>query len=243
MRTLLVGDIHGCLDELQALLDRAGLCAGDQVVALGDLVDRGPASPAVVALFQRGEVSGVTLRALMGNHEDRHLRGRGGTGVLAASQQMTAAQFGGLDSPAYHEALDWMETLPLWFEQPDQRVLAVHGALTADSSVRRVPRDVLVGKLRATMRLRKQGWWPWYARWADWASSKPRWRGWTVVVGHRHYLGNGRPLVHEHGHVRVVGIDTGCCRGGFLTGLLLPEHRFVRVRAARRHWPPAEPTT
>src|SRR5687768_17437458 len=72
LRTLVVGDIHGCFDELERLLDRAGLSAGDQVVALGDIVDRGPQGPRVVAFFRqgRGAVS------LMGNYELKHVRAR-----------------------------------------------------------------------------------------------------------------------------------------------------------------------
>jgi serine/threonine protein phosphatase 1 len=46
--TLIIGDIHGCYFELQALLDKAGLGAGDAVTGIGDVVDRGPESPQVV---------------------------------------------------------------------------------------------------------------------------------------------------------------------------------------------------
>ena len=46
---LVVGDIHGCYDELQALLDAAGVADDDEIIALGDVVDRGPASPQVLS--------------------------------------------------------------------------------------------------------------------------------------------------------------------------------------------------
>ncbi|MBN2431220.1 MAG: metallophosphoesterase, partial [Acidobacteria bacterium] len=69
MKRLIVGDIHGCFDELLALLDRAALAAEDEIIALGDLVDRGPASPRVVDFFQRRS----NARSLMGNHEWKHL--------------------------------------------------------------------------------------------------------------------------------------------------------------------------
>ncbi len=41
MQHLIVGDIHGCFDELQDLLQAAGLAPDDQIIALGDIVDRG----------------------------------------------------------------------------------------------------------------------------------------------------------------------------------------------------------
>jgi len=67
---LLIGDIHGCYDELQALLDLAGLSGDDEIIALGDIVDRGPATPQVLEFFQ----TQPNARSLMGNHERKHLR-------------------------------------------------------------------------------------------------------------------------------------------------------------------------
>ena len=52
MKRLLVGDIHGCLDEFSDLLDKAGLGAGDGIVAVGDIVDRGPDSGGVADFFR-----------------------------------------------------------------------------------------------------------------------------------------------------------------------------------------------
>ena len=50
MRTLVVGDVHGCVDELQALLLQCGVVRGDRVVLAGDLVAKGPDSRGVVQL-------------------------------------------------------------------------------------------------------------------------------------------------------------------------------------------------
>jgi len=52
MGTLVIGDIHGCYQELQQLLDKAALTSADTIVALGDIVDRGPETPEVLRLFQ-----------------------------------------------------------------------------------------------------------------------------------------------------------------------------------------------
>ena len=51
-RTLIIGDIHGCHDELMELFDRAALASEDRVVSVGDLVDRGPRPAEVVAWFR-----------------------------------------------------------------------------------------------------------------------------------------------------------------------------------------------
>ena len=69
-RRLIVGDIHGCFDEFQALLDAACLATDDEIIALGDFVDRGPATPQVLDFFR----SGPNARSVMGNHERKHVR-------------------------------------------------------------------------------------------------------------------------------------------------------------------------
>lgn len=48
MRTLVIGDIHGCYVELQELLEKADLTREDKIIALCDTVDRGPKSPEVL---------------------------------------------------------------------------------------------------------------------------------------------------------------------------------------------------
>jgi len=49
MRTIVIGDVHGCLDELLTLVSRCGYAAGDRLILVGDLVAKGPDSLGVVA--------------------------------------------------------------------------------------------------------------------------------------------------------------------------------------------------
>mgnify|MGYP006212485299 CR=1 FL=1 len=66
MPSLVIGDIHGCYDELLALLDKAALGADDEIIAIGDMVDRGPKSAQVLdtedvpipGLYAAGELVG-----------------------------------------------------------------------------------------------------------------------------------------------------------------------------------------
>ena len=72
-RTLVVGDVHGCLDELRALVEHAGVTADDDVVFVGDLVAKGPDSAGVIAWArERGAA------AVLGNHDEHVLRARAG---------------------------------------------------------------------------------------------------------------------------------------------------------------------
>ena len=65
MKRLIIGDIHGCFTELQELLDKAGLSPQDEIIALGDIVDRGPDSTKVLDFFR----THPNARSLIGNHD------------------------------------------------------------------------------------------------------------------------------------------------------------------------------
>jgi hypothetical protein len=68
-RTIFIGDIHGCWDELRSLLDKVALTDDDVVVSVGDLVDRGPDPASVIDFFRRRPGAVVVC----GNHERKHV--------------------------------------------------------------------------------------------------------------------------------------------------------------------------
>jgi serine/threonine protein phosphatase 1 len=72
-RTFVVGDIHGCVDELSRLLDALAPGSEDTVCFLGDYVDRGVAPKAVIARVLRLRSEGPRCIFLKGNHEDMFL--------------------------------------------------------------------------------------------------------------------------------------------------------------------------
>ena len=72
-RTILIGDVHGCREELESLLKAVEYGAGDEVVLVGDLVAKGPDSQGVVQLARE---SG--FRSVMGNHDAHVLKLRAG---------------------------------------------------------------------------------------------------------------------------------------------------------------------
>jgi serine/threonine protein phosphatase 1 len=69
MRTLIIGDIHGCIKTFKALLDKIGLKPNDNLYLLGDYVDRGPDSKKVIDTILELIDSGYQVHCLRGNHE------------------------------------------------------------------------------------------------------------------------------------------------------------------------------
>src|SRR5208283_2035760 len=72
-RLFAIGDIHGCVDELAAMLRGIAPARGDTVVFVGDYVDRGPSANDVIELLLDAENSEAELVFLKGNHEDMML--------------------------------------------------------------------------------------------------------------------------------------------------------------------------
>jgi hypothetical protein len=71
-RTIVVGDVHGCLEELKELLDKVKFQQGtDRLILAGDLTDRGPDTPGVLTYAKS-----IGAEAVLGNHDEKHLRYR-----------------------------------------------------------------------------------------------------------------------------------------------------------------------
>jgi serine/threonine protein phosphatase 1 len=99
MSVFAIGDIHGCPDELEVLLAAIAPGAGDTVVFLGDYVDRGPASRALVDRLLRLSAEAFGTVFLRGNHEDMLLAylgisGRHGDVYLENGGGATLASYG-----------------------------------------------------------------------------------------------------------------------------------------------------
>jgi len=119
---LLIGDLQGCCDALDRLLDEAGFSPSrDRLVVLGDLVNRGPAS---LQVLQRLAALGASARCVLGNH-DLHLLAVA-HGVRKPHRSDTLAQV--LDAPDRTHWLDWLRRQPLALME--QGWLCVHAGVS-----------------------------------------------------------------------------------------------------------------
>lgn len=215
VKTFIIGDIHGCNEELQTLLDRAGLAADDQIISIGDIVDRGPDSAGALNFFRQNPQA----RAIMGNHERKHVRWLRRELRPAASQVIARYQIGETDYPS---AVAFMDSLPRYLELPD--AILVHGFYEPGVPLNEQRETVIVGTLSGEDHLRKHYKWPWYELYDG---PKP------LIVGHRDYTDRMQVLNYQD---KVYGLDTRCVYGGSLTGLLLPDFKLISVPSRGDHW-------
>ena len=218
MNIFVIGDIHGCFTELHELLNKAGILDDDLIIALGDIVDRGPDSAQVLDFFSNNP----SRLSLMGNHERKHVRGARHEVRLALSQIISREEFGA----GYPQALERMGRFPLFIDLPE--AVLVHGYLEPGIPLERQRDTVLCGTMSGDHYLRNQYAQPWYAL-CD--GEKP------VIVGHHDHLRNGQPFIYQD---RVYCLDTSCVHSGTLTGLLLPEFKIVSVPSRRNYWREAQ---
>jgi diadenosine tetraphosphatase ApaH/serine/threonine PP2A family protein phosphatase len=198
-RTIIIGDIHGCRDELEDLLDAAGHVKGDRVISVGDMVVRGPDPAGTVALLRS-----IGALAVRGNHEDRVLRACEGITLHPAVNDMTRIAAYALSE----EQLAWIRSLPLWLNLPENGVLVVHAGVLPDVPVHRTAPEVLM-TIRSIGRSgrpasRRSG-----KPWGRWYTGPPH-----VVFGHN-------ALPEPQIHPWATGLDTGCVYGGRLTAMVL----------------------
>jgi hypothetical protein len=208
-RTVIVGDVHGCAGELDALLERTRFVAGkDRLVFVGDLVVRGPDSHGVLALVDR-----LGARAARGNHEEKLLawwrRGK----PLGPDHERVAKTLS-------EDEWDLLEDLPTWIDLPEHGVRVVHAGVIPGVPIERAPEEALL-KVRT---IDSQG------RWSDDADGGALWGSRYTGPPHVVFGHNARP--EPQLHPWATGIDTGCVYGGRLTALVLHDGERV-PRGAR----------
>lgn len=116
-RTIFIGDVHGCIDELKSLLKRIKPTKKDRIIFLGDLVNRGPNPSAVINLvFKRG------YECIKGNHELDYLQ-----------RNATNKSYAQIRKRIGEKAHRWLEDLPLFIEGND--FIAVHGGVIPETPI------------------------------------------------------------------------------------------------------------
>jgi predicted phosphodiesterase len=215
MRTIIIGDVHGCLDELLTLVRQARRDPEDRIVLVGDLVAKGPDSAGVVAWARESRAD-----AVLGNHDAHVLRAVHGDVHVRAPHRTVAESL-------TSEDVDWLDARPLWLrlgEIGGRQQLVVHGGFVPGVALDDQERDVVLNLRSITEDGRpskKLDGTPWGALWRG-----PE----QVTYGHDAVRGLQR-------HPLATGLDTGCVYGRELTALILPEGELISVPARHAYTP------
>ncbi len=239
----IIGDIHGCFDELVKLFKELGYKVstqpdgntiveppqGRKAVFVGDLVDRGPKVTEVLRLVMEMQKRGRAL-CIPGNHDLKLVRALRGRNVntehgLAESLSQLEKESDGFKA----QIVEFLEGLVSHYVLDNGKLVVAHAGMKEELQGRasgRVREFALYGE--TTGETDEFGL-PIRRNWAD------EYRGSAMVVyGHT-------PVVEPQWVNRTINIDTGCVFGGELTALRYPERELVSIPAHRTYYEPAKP--
>ena len=214
-RTLIIGDVHGCLEELETIVDAFAPSSKDRLISVGDLINGGPDSPGVLKFARKNNVYSV-----LGNHEMRFLRARlrDDTELLRKRDLRTYRQL---------KRADW-EYIGSWphvIRIPSTNHIIVHGGFHPFKPWRKQnPEEV------TTIQVIDNKGRP--ARRADAPKGKPWGKTWK---GPEHIYYGHTPRPEPVVHSMATGLDTGCVYGYCLTAISIPDMEFFQVQAQRAY--------
>jgi len=236
--TWVVGDIHGCAEELAELIEQIDLQDGDRFISVGDLYHRGP-DPLGVAT-QLTALPGFEL--VLGNHERAMLRRAGLVGERAdgsdakpmtelADELPAEALFGDGRTPLHHVAASDAPQLlaplvqrPYFLRGPataPQAWLVVHAGVIPGIQLDEAPPDMLCS-------LRRLHQVPGAPYWYE-AYRGPE----LVLFGHT--PSRFPRACHARGELVALGLDTGCVYGGSLTAYRIEDGELAVIDAKRAY--------
>ena len=209
-RTLVIGDIHGCFDELSTLIEKFGPHNDDRIVAVGDLTVKGPKSREVLDLFMNDR----RFSSVIGNHDYALLRHWRSNMKLNSSQAKVFEELK-IDDDRY---LKFLQSLPFFLNIGSH--LIVHAGLRPGVRLEDQDEDDFT-ELRTLGfdRTDRKGI-PWY----------DVYEGPPVLFGHW-------PSPAPRRGKFALGIDSGCVYGYELTGYIPESGEFLKVPALRAYDP------
>ncbi|WP_181349122.1 bis(5'-nucleosyl)-tetraphosphatase PrpE [Thalassobacillus sp. CUG 92003] len=233
MKIDVIGDVHGCYEELLELFSQLNytwsqgslLPPSDRVpVFLGDITDRGPDSIRTIHLVHQIVITDKIGRYVPGNHCNKLYRYFLGNPVqIKNGLETTVAEYEALSKAEQQEVkqkfIELIERSPLYLELPEVNAVIAHAGIPEayiGKTGKQVTTFVLYGDITGEKHedgrpIRK-----------DWAKHYhgDRW----IVYGHT-------PVLEPRFMHKTVNIDTGCVFGNKLTCFRLPEHDLVSVRS------------
>ena len=237
-----VGDVHGCVDEVTELLARIFEESGKgpiEIWCLGDAIDKGPDSKGVLDLLFLTSYPNVIIKSIMGNHCEKFLRWCAGQDrEESGGKQNTVRNKWGFEK--IREYRDFIKDLPLYVRFPEYNVTLIHGGV--EPKMTELPSPVLSEANKVEKNLVRVRYVSPNGRmialgeenldqgdkwWADVYDG----RFGTIIYGHQ-------PFSEVTYAKHAIGLDTGAVFGGKLSALRLSKdgnHKLIQVDAKQKY--------
>jgi serine/threonine protein phosphatase 1 len=241
-RFIFIGDVHGCIHELNLLVEKLSLRQSDTLVFIGDLIDKGPDSPAVVKRFC--ELRAVcNVKLVLGNHEEKFLRYlkhiERGSGT--EKEMKGTAEFPNLCKNLVPDEIAALKDAYFSIHFRELSITGIHGGI-GNKVGYEFPFDYQYSKhnpkdFKGLELINKTRFLNPHGKFVGLGEEKESDKFWAetyngrygkMVFGHQPFI-QENPMIFQHAY----GIDTGCVFGGWLTAMIIENSNisFESVKA------------
>jgi len=242
-RRFAIGDVHGCLDELQILLTKINFRPNyDFLMFVGDLVDRGPDSNGVVTYIRDLKTRFSKIGVVRGNHDDRYARYFSHELKHRANPHHKNNMFLNEEKRAVYNSLSeenlfFLMKLPNYLSFEHSNWVAVHAGFEPGIDLERQDPDQMkhlryleIGTNRPKGLTKEY-------------KQPPNTQHWTkvydlpynVVCGHHVHSFEKPVCIERPNGTKIVCVDTGCAYGGFLTAYNIDTGEYEQVKPAKQY--------
>jgi len=238
MRNIIIGDVHGCIDELKDLINKLELSSTDHLFFIGDLIDKGPDSVGVVKYVYELSILYSTV-LILGNHEEKFLRFlyNKANNKKALAEMKTTPDFEILARTLLDDEIEFLKQSYYTFNIKEQNIVLLHGGITGNCILdfsnnykynTHLPKQFKgLDLITKTRHLDNSG------KFVSLGQENEQTQFWAetydgkygkVIFGHNPFM-----QVTPKYFKNAIGIDTGCVFGGYLTALIIKEHKIENI--------------
>jgi Icc-related predicted phosphoesterase len=241
MRNIIIGDVHGCLEELKELINKIELSRTDNLFFIGDLIDKGPDSVGVVKyVFELSKLYSTLL--ILGNHEEKFLRYLYNKehNPKALREMKITPDFENLAINLNSEEIEFLKQSYYTYTIKELNLLLLHGGITGNCSINfNINHQYNIGKqskgldlITKTRHIDSSG------KFVGLGLENENTRFWAeeydgkhgkVIFGHTSFM-QATPKYFSN----AIGIDTGCVFGQYLMALIVTKNKIEYISTSAK---------